>query len=202
MGPIDVDFAAGQKVAVFGQASAGAKTLLEIIAGLRPVREGRILWDGASIGAMAMERRARQIAYVSSEANDDTGTVAAEHRLREFVALIHRSPSVWLFHEPAQGLPQESADGLVAALLNTSGTTTVILACDQPMGIELFDRVLHLHEGQIVFDGPPEKWRDFARNEGAALVRNVETPGSRGVSVKQASSSVAAEVIELHRRVR
>ena len=195
---IDVKIPAGQKVAILGQAGAGKTALLEMICGIRTAKAGKIYWDGASIGALPAEGRARQIVYVPREAGDEPSAITVERRLRAFIALIHRSPSVWLFDDPTWRLPEEPSDDLIAALLDTREETTVIISSERPGGIERFDRVLHLHQGHVVFDGPPEEWRRFMRGDGVSLAGRQEAPRNFGEIAKQTQTSNAAEMTDLH----
>ena len=202
LGPIDVKIPAGQKVAILGQAGAGKTALLELICGVRTANPGKIFWDDASIGAMPAKRRARQIAYVPRDANDDPSAITIEQRLLDFIALIYRNPSVWLFDDPSWHLPKEASDDLVAALLDTRGRTTVVVASDRPIGIERFDRVLHMDEGHIVFDGLPEEWRNFTRGERASLAGSQEAPRLFGEFASQTQTSSAAEAMVRHPKAR
>ncbi len=60
---------AGEIVAVFGANGSGKTTFLKAIAGLLPVAEGRVVWRGEDITALAAhERVARGVHYVSDRA--------------------------------------------------------------------------------------------------------------------------------------
>jgi branched-chain amino acid transport system ATP-binding protein len=56
---IDLEIAAGQRVALLGSNGAGKSTIVRVINGLLPARSGRVEWDGASIGAMPASHRTR-----------------------------------------------------------------------------------------------------------------------------------------------
>jgi branched-chain amino acid transport system ATP-binding protein len=56
---IDLDIAAGQRVALVGSNGAGKSTIVRVINGLLPLREGRVEWDGASIGSLGASQRVR-----------------------------------------------------------------------------------------------------------------------------------------------
>jgi thiamine transport system ATP-binding protein len=54
---VDLDVRAGEIVALLGASGSGKSTLLRCIAGLHPVRSGRIVLDGHDVQAVAVERR-------------------------------------------------------------------------------------------------------------------------------------------------
>ncbi len=53
----DLSVAAGKVTAVIGPSGAGKSTLLHGVAGFVPQTAGRLLWDGAAIGAKTPDRR-------------------------------------------------------------------------------------------------------------------------------------------------
>ena len=66
----DLDVGAGELVAIIGPNGAGKSTLLKAVAGLLPLKSGRIMLDGVSIEALpARERARRGIAFVPQEGN-------------------------------------------------------------------------------------------------------------------------------------
>jgi len=55
---ISLDVPHGALTAILGANGAGKTTMLSVIAGLLPIRSGRITWNGASLAAMAPHERA------------------------------------------------------------------------------------------------------------------------------------------------
>ncbi|HEY1229592.1 MAG TPA: ATP-binding cassette domain-containing protein, partial [Ramlibacter sp.] len=49
---VSLELAAGEYVAILGESGIGKSTLLNAIAGLEPVDEGQLLFDGADLTAM------------------------------------------------------------------------------------------------------------------------------------------------------
>ena len=49
---VSLELAAGEYVAVIGESGIGKSTLLNVVAGLEPVDEGRIVFEGTDVGAL------------------------------------------------------------------------------------------------------------------------------------------------------
>ena len=56
---IDLDIAAGQRVALVGSNGAGKSTIVRVINGLLPLRDGRLEWGGEPIGSLSAPQRTR-----------------------------------------------------------------------------------------------------------------------------------------------
>jgi len=56
---IDLDIPQGALTALLGPNGAGKSTLLSVVAGLHPLRSGRVLWGGVDISRAAPDERAR-----------------------------------------------------------------------------------------------------------------------------------------------
>ncbi|MBN2113503.1 MAG: ATP-binding cassette domain-containing protein, partial [Acidimicrobiia bacterium] len=54
---LDLVVGDGEVVAVLGASGSGKTTLLRAVAGLQALDSGRILWDGADLGAVPAHRR-------------------------------------------------------------------------------------------------------------------------------------------------
>ncbi|MPZ51146.1 MAG: ATP-binding cassette domain-containing protein [Acidimicrobiia bacterium] len=49
---VNLTVESGEEVAILGPSGCGKSTLLRVVAGLQPVDEGTVLWDGEDIGSM------------------------------------------------------------------------------------------------------------------------------------------------------
>jgi branched-chain amino acid transport system ATP-binding protein len=56
---VDLDVPRGTLTALLGPNGAGKTTLLSVVAGLQPLRSGRILWDGLDVAGAPTDARAR-----------------------------------------------------------------------------------------------------------------------------------------------
>lgn len=81
--------------------------------------------------------------------------------MRKRVALaraIAMSPEVILYDEPTTGLDPVRADvinQLILKLQRELHATSIVVTHDMHSAFKIADRIVMLHEGKIVFDGPP-----------------------------------------------
>ena len=68
---------------------------------------------------------------------------------------------MWLIADPAAGLGAKRTRQLLRSLLSAGGTGTVIVSQPGLSALEVFDRVLHMRDGRIVFDGTPAEWNSI-----------------------------------------
>jgi len=79
---LELELAAGERVALLGRNGAGKSTLLSLIAGVRRPAGGRLLLDGRDLLSLAPRERARQVALVPQ-----SPTVPFAFTVREWVSL-------------------------------------------------------------------------------------------------------------------
>jgi ATP-binding cassette subfamily B protein len=90
--------------------------------------------------------------------------------------------SLILLDDPFRGLTGKQARRRLRALLAIRGAATVIIAAHRPPSRKLFDRVIRLEKGAVVFDGRPEQY--IADKERASEVSMPAAPTLRVVSPK------------------
>ncbi|MBF0126620.1 MAG: ATP-binding cassette domain-containing protein [Magnetococcales bacterium] len=64
---LDLTLEPGERVAVLGGEGSGKTRLLKVMAGLLPVAEGRLLWEGVDLAALPAGRRAKGIGVLFRE---------------------------------------------------------------------------------------------------------------------------------------
>jgi phospholipid/cholesterol/gamma-HCH transport system ATP-binding protein len=86
---------------------------------------------------------------------------------------IALNPKVLLYDEPTTGLDPITTyqiDELVSGLRKTLGATSILVSHDLISVQRTADRVAFLHQGEVVFVGPPE---DFIKSEHPAILEVV-----------------------------
>ena len=79
-------------------------------------------------------------------------------------ALLH-DPEVLILDEPTSGLDPNQIRGVRALIRELGKSKTVLVSTHILQEVEpVADRVLFIHEGKIVFDGPPARLREEGRS--------------------------------------
>lgn len=79
--PLDLDIAAGERIALVGASGAGKSTLAAIIAGTLTPRHGRVLHGGADLSLSDLEASRSHASIVSQDVHVFRGTLAEDLRL-------------------------------------------------------------------------------------------------------------------------
>jgi len=127
----------GQRLALLGPPGAGKTAFLMTLAGLLPVRQGTVLFDGRDV--TRLRPAARGCGFVPSAA--PSGLLAAR-RLRGLRPSAARG--LLLLDEPAEWPSAQAA---------RAGTVVAAFA-DQPRALEGADRIAVLRDGRVVQEGP------------------------------------------------
>ena len=73
------------------------------------------------------------------------------------------NPRYLLLDEPATNLDLKNEQQIYEILGRFSKDHTLIIASNKSSSLNMIDRVLHLHQGQLIFDGPREKFLAASR---------------------------------------
>jgi len=88
-------------------------------------------------------------------------------------------PKVILYDEPTAGLDPQRADvinKLIRKLQHDVRVTSLVVTHDMKTAIEVGDRILMLHGGRFVSDGPPESLRNIKDDRVRRFVEGVAEP--------------------------
>ncbi len=68
-----------------------------------------------------------------------------------------KQPSMYLLDEPGAQLDRGGDTAFVKAIQAQKGKVTTVMVTSRPSHMHLCDRVVVLHRGQIVLEGPPQE---------------------------------------------
>ncbi|MEE8524019.1 MAG: ABC transporter ATP-binding protein [Thermoanaerobaculia bacterium] len=209
LGPLDLELASGQHVAVLGRPGSGKTTLVRLLAGLERPVSGAVLWDGERHpGAAVLSPRhglvgllderpvwsrapISELLGLAADATLETLPPAAAATLEACGAakLLRRLPkglatklaaaelssrerravavaravltdaTLVLLDEPARDLGRRRGERLLSAVCAAARGRTLVATCRRPLALDLFDRVIELRRGRVVYDGSPRSWR-------------------------------------------
>jgi len=111
LGGIDLEIAAGERVALIGVSGAGKTTLARVVAGIQQPSAGDVLLGGVPIEALGRSGTARAVGLVSQEVHVFAGTLADDLRLASPDALDGELEAA-LEHVGALGWARALPDGL------------------------------------------------------------------------------------------
>jgi branched-chain amino acid transport system ATP-binding protein len=124
---------------------------------LRPLRVYHRLYEKAEALLKEMKLYEKKDYLITSLSHGET-------RLVEILLGIASGPKILLLDEPTSGLTCSEGVWLAQLILNLlKGVTLLIIEHDMNIAFDLAERMIVLHQGEIVADGKPEKIRTDAR---------------------------------------
>ncbi|GAC1469963.1 MAG: ABC transporter ATP-binding protein [Isosphaeraceae bacterium] len=137
---------------------------------MTPVELLQFFGQARGMGAMDLKRRSDAVlaqCSLESVAYKPVGKLSKGYRQRVSMAqaLLH-DPSVLILDEPTSGLDPNQIKGVRSLIRELGKSKTVLVSTHILQEVEpVADRVLFIHDGKIVFDGPPAD----LRKEGQSL---------------------------------
>jgi branched-chain amino acid transport system ATP-binding protein len=135
---------------------------------LRPF-QGMTVLENVTVGALQKcpdVRRARAEALealervgLAEKANDRARTLSTGQRKRlELARALATRPSLFLLDEVTGGVDQGSIPGLIRLVqdLHRAGMTLVVIEHNMRVIMAIAQRIVALHLGEVIADGPPE----------------------------------------------
>ena len=91
------------------------------------------------------------------------------------VRALQSDASILLLDNPTAGLSRKRATKLLRAVLFAKPEATLLVSFNGGFDVELFDRVIELRSGRVIYDGRADLWYDPSTENGAMLVDNEPT---------------------------
>jgi ATP-binding cassette subfamily B protein len=186
----------GQRVGLVGQSGGGKSTLFALLQRFYDLHDGRILIDGQDISQVTQESLRAAIAVPDASAEEVLDAALAA-RCGDFLAALPKGletivgergvklsggqrqriaiaraflkdAPLLLLDEATSALDGDSEEAIREALGRLMRGRTVIAIAHRLSTVRHFDRVVVLHAGEVVQDGPPDH---LARHNG--LYRNL-----------------------------
>jgi ABC-2 type transport system ATP-binding protein len=136
---------------------------------MTPAELLRFFGQARGMGSSELKRRSEAVlaqCAIESVAYKAVGKLSKGYRQRVSMAqaLLH-DPEVLILDEPTSGLDPNQIKGVRALIRELGKSKTILVSTHILQEVEpVADRVLFIHEGKIVFDGPPVDLRAEGRS--------------------------------------
>ena len=84
---------------------------------------------------------------------------SGERKMFALARILLGTWSVWLLDDFTAAIPDSDANEFVRMILGFNEGATIVVACQRPVAIACFDRVIELERGRVLYDGPPSSRR-------------------------------------------
>jgi len=179
---IDMEAKPGEVFSILGKNGAGKSTLLACLAGLRPLRSGKVLVNGRDMAALARGEIARTIAYAPQAHQAVFAFTALE------AVLMGRAPHLGYFASPGRRDREIALESLRAMGVDHLADKPYTETSGGERQLILFARIL-AQEPQILLLDEPTSHLDFGNqvqtlerirklaDQGMAVVMTTHFPG-------------------------
>jgi ABC-2 type transport system ATP-binding protein len=129
----------------------------------------RFFGQARGLGSKRLKERMEAVirqCSLETVASKPIGKLSKGYRQRVSMAqaLLH-DPDVLILDEPTSGLDPNQIRGVRSLIRELGRSKTVLVSTHILQEVEpVADRVLFLHEGKVVFDGPPSGLREQGRS--------------------------------------
>mgnify|MGYP002405631990 CR=1 FL=1 len=84
----------------------------------------------------------------------------SQRKALSVVRALQTDASVLLLDNPTADLSRKHATRLLRAVLFAKPEATLLVTFNRPFNVDLFDRVIELRSGRVIYDGRADLWRN------------------------------------------
>ena len=167
---LDLTIRRGERVAIVDRSGTASALLIEAIAGEGDVGDGSVTWDSAILSGINRSALRNQVALFRPNPLEEGAATPLEQRFRQIAVAARQRASVQCFLDPGEGLSPRDVELVMSTLSSReiAGVPTTIVSTRQQHGLDGFDRIVHLEDGCVVFDGSCEDWRGMSSSSESA----------------------------------
>ena len=181
---IDLTVEQGEVVVIIGASGSGKSTLIRCVNGLEEFESGHLKVDGHELAPKSGNPKAlaeirKEVGMVFQQFNlfphltVKKNIMLAPRKVKSESPTVANAralamePRLMLFDEPTSALDPEMIGEVLDVMreLAKEGMTMMVVTHEMGFAREVADRVIYIHQGQIVEEGKPEDVFDNPQNE-------------------------------------